>query len=49
LDFLDAKTGKLVWRGLAITDIDETGENPAQVREALNEILLKLPAPSETG
>ena len=49
LDLLDAETGKLVWRGVAVMDIPDTGESPAQVKEALNDILQRLPGQTKTG
>ena len=44
LDLLDGKNGKLVWRGVAVTDISDTGESPTQVKEALNDICKGFPA-----
>lgn len=49
LDLVDGKNGKLVWRGVAVTDISDTGESPTQVKEALNDILQRLPGQTKTG
>jgi hypothetical protein len=48
LDFLD-RSGKVVWRGVAVTDVAETGESGAQVKEALNNILEALPGSTKTS
>lgn len=44
LDFIDAKTGKLLWRGVAVTDIKDTGVTQKQVQKFVDEIMEKFPS-----
>lgn len=44
LDFIDAKTGKLLWRGVAVTDIKDTGVTQKQVQQFVDKILEKYPS-----
>ena len=49
LDLMDAKSGRLLWRGVAVTDISDTGESSNQIKEALNDVLQRLPGQTKTG
>lgn len=49
IDLLDAHTGKLVWRGVAVSDVDELGQKPEQIHEAINKILQTFPSTSQTN
>lgn len=44
LDFIDAKTGKLLWRGVAVTDIKDTGVTQKQVQHFVDKIMEKYPS-----
>ncbi|MFL5815104.1 MAG: DUF4136 domain-containing protein [Bdellovibrionia bacterium] len=44
LDFIDAKTGNLLWRGVAVTDIKDTGVTQKQVQESVDKIMEKFPS-----
>jgi hypothetical protein len=44
LDFIDAKTGKLLWRGVAVTDIKDTGVTQKEVQKFIDKIMEKFPA-----
>jgi hypothetical protein len=44
LDFIDVKTGKLLWRGVAVTDIKDTGVTQKQVQGFVDKIMEKFPS-----
>jgi hypothetical protein len=44
LDFIDVKSGKLLWRGVAVTDIKNTGVTQKQVQKFVDEIMEKFPS-----
>jgi hypothetical protein len=44
LDFIDANTGKLLWRGVAVTDIKDTGVTQKQVQKFVDKIMEKFPS-----
>ncbi len=48
LDFIDPKTGKLLWRGIAITDIKDTGVTQKEVQHFVDKIMEKFPSRSES-
>jgi hypothetical protein len=43
LDLIDAKTGRLVWRGVAVSDVNKAGPDQDQIRSSVDEIIKKLP------
>jgi hypothetical protein len=49
LDFVDAKSGKLVWRGVAVSDIGKAGPDQDQIRDSIDKILKKLPERTENS
>jgi hypothetical protein len=44
LDFIDVKSGKLLWRGVAVTDIKDTGVTQKQVQNSVDKIMEKFPS-----
>jgi hypothetical protein len=44
LDFIDAKSGKLLWRGVAVTDIKDTGVTQKEVQSFVDKIMEKFPS-----
>jgi len=49
IDLIDAKTGKLVWRGIAVRDVGDTGVTHQDVHDSVAQILQKLPGATQTG
>ena len=49
IDLVDAKTGRLVWRGIAVSDVNDTGPSTKQVQESVAKILTDLPGQTKTG
>lgn len=46
LDFVDAESKELIWRGGATSVVDAAGATGMQLSEAVNKILEKFPPPS---
>lgn len=45
LDFVDPKSGILVWRGVASQNIDQTGPSADQINKQVREMLAQYPPP----
>jgi hypothetical protein len=47
LDFIDSNTGKLLWRGIAVTNVKDTGITQNDVQTLANEIMEEFPTRPE--
>lgn len=49
IDLLDSKTGNLVWRGIAVKDVGDTGPSNQDVQQSVAKILQDLPGATKVG